>query len=370
MKKLITILGSLAVIVSVAAVAGGIAWVKQKQMELAASGGGLGPMPETVTAYAVEPLSFRQSASAVGTVVAPRWITLRNEVAGAVSRITLESGAVVNQGDLMLELDKNVEQASLESAEARCKITESTYKRTKQAFAMKAVTDLEVEQAEAEYEQSIAERARLQAIIEKKTLRAPFRARAGIINVHRGQYLPEGTEITTLQGIDDYVHIDFMLPQTVADQVTVGQTVSLLHAEMKLYGVVDALDAKSDRATRNLMVRANLKSPPASLSPNDSVRVDVEYGPEIPAMTVPIESIRRTPSGAHVFVVDTDANGNKIASMRMVLPGRTIGNRQAIMNGLKEGEQVIADGSFKLREGSPIVARLMDNSTPSTNASR
>ncbi len=357
MKTLVTVLASLAVLVSVGAIAGGIAWLKKMQIEAAASSGGHGPMPETVTAYPVEPTSYRQSTTAVGTIVASKWITLRNEVSGAVTQISLVSGATVRQGEIMMELDKSVEQASLESAEARCKIAESTYKRTKQASLVKGVTDLEVEQAQAEMDQAKAERARLKAIIEKKTLRAPFPAQAGIVNVHQGQYLSEGTEITTLQGIGDYIYVDFMMPQTIADEVVIGQPVSIQHGEKHLEGLIEAFDSKADRSTRNMMVRAILKNPPASLSPNDSVRVDIEYGKVIEAMSVPIEAIRRTPIGAHVFIVEKDANGNSIASMQSILPGRTIGNRQTVMSGLKEGQSVIADGSFKLRSGSPIVVR-------------
>ncbi len=355
MKSLVSVLASIAVLLGVFGVAGGVAWVKYIQIEQAKAAGGYGPMPETITARDVEPITFRQSATSVGTVVASKWITLRNEVSGAVVRLSVTSGSMVNQGDVMIELDKSVEQASLESAAARCKINESTFKRMKQAFQSKASTELEVEQSEAELAQSKAEFARLQAIIEKKTMRAPFRARAGLINIHPGQFLAEGTEITTLQGVGDFINIDFMMPQTIADQLKIDQEVTIQHAGGNFQATVKAFDSKADRSTRNLLVRAELRNPAESLTPNDSVHVDVEYGPEIQVMSVPIEAIRRTPMGAHVFVVEEDSKGGKIASMRTVIPGRTIGGRQAIMSGLSQQQQVIADGSFKLREGSPIV---------------
>ena len=51
--------------------------------------------------------------------------------------------------------------------------------------------------------------ARTKAVIARKTIRAPFSARLGMSDVHPGQFLNEGTDITTLQGVDEAVHVDF-----------------------------------------------------------------------------------------------------------------------------------------------------------------
>lgn len=352
-----SLLGSLAILLSVVLAGGGLWAYKRMQIQAAMAAPPMEMPPESVTSHPVVSVTYRQSASAVGTVVAPRWVTLRNEVSGAILKISVASGAQVEQGAVMIELDKSVEQASLESAEARCRITESTFKRLKQAMRNNATTELEMEQAEAELAQAKAEQTRLQAIIEKKTMRAPFAASVGLINVHEGQFLSEGTEITTLQGIDNYIHIDFMVPQTVADQLALNQAVTIRHAGQSLNAEVQAFDSKADRATRNTMVRAKLLNPPRNMTPNDSVDVEIDFGPEQTALAIPIEAIRRAPSGAHAFVVEKGANGNLMASMRTILPGRTLGREQVILGGLMAGDQVISDGSFKLHPGSPIVLK-------------
>ena len=63
----------------------------------------------------------------------------------------------------------------------------------------------EVDQARAARDVAQAQVARTRAVIARKTIRAPFRARVGIADVHPGQYLNEGTQLTTLQGVDDAV---------------------------------------------------------------------------------------------------------------------------------------------------------------------
>ena len=56
---------------------------------------------------------------------------------------------------------------------------------------------------------AVAQIARNKATIDRKTIRAAFRARVGISDVHPGQYLSEGTYLTSLQGVDQSAYVDF-----------------------------------------------------------------------------------------------------------------------------------------------------------------
>ncbi len=356
-KTLTLIFGSLAVLLATLGVGGGLAWFKYDQIRKAQAAGPPPMMPEMVSTAKVETIRFRQAATAVGTVMAPRWITLRNEVSGAIEELFVQSGQEVEIGQKLLVLDQSVEAASLDAAKARLDIAQSIYRRNYKMSSSEAVSEMELEQSEAEMRQAKAEVSRLEAIIAKKTIRAPFSAQLGILNVYEGQYLPEGSEIAPLQGRDDFVFVDFMLPQTVADEVTESEEVKIEYKLETLVGKIVAFDSRADRSTRNLLVRAELKNPPKGLSPNDSVRVEVPYGPEIEAQSIPMESLRRTPTGAHVFVVEQDQEGRMVAAIRPVLPGRIVGNRLTVMTGLSDADRVISEGSFKLRDGVLIAEK-------------
>ena len=93
-----------------------------------------------------------------------------------------------------------------------------------------ATSQEEVDQARAERDVALAQMARTRAIIARKTIRAPFRARVGIADVHPGQYLNEGTELTTLQGVAEAAHVDFTVAQRVAAGLRVGDSVGVLAA--------------------------------------------------------------------------------------------------------------------------------------------
>ena len=158
---------------------------------------------EVVTAAVATPRTHRASATAVGTVLALQSVTLKNEIAGTVHEAHLTPGEIVGPGAVLVALDVSVEAATLKAEEARTSLAETTLKRYEGLLQHQAVSAEEVDRARAERDVSLAEIARIRAIIARKTIRAPFRARIGISDVHPGQYLKEGTQLTTLQGVAD-----------------------------------------------------------------------------------------------------------------------------------------------------------------------
>jgi membrane fusion protein (multidrug efflux system) len=306
---------------------------------------------EIVSLSTAEEVETRSMATAIGTVLATQYIQLRTELVGTVSEVNFKPGERVQKNQVLVKLDTRVEDAQLESATAALAIAQSTYARSKQAWEAKAISELEYEQANAQLQQANADVARLEAIIAKKTLRAPFDAKAGLFDLQQGQYLPEGTAITMLQGIEPAVHIDFMMPQAVADSMRVGDEVQLVHFEKTLTASIIAIDSQADKVTRNILARSLLKNPPETLQPNDSVKVEMSYGPLISTVKIPFSALRSAPTGPYVYVaIPDEKEPEKLrAKIRSVQPGRSIDGFVTILQGLRVGETIVSDGSFKIR---------------------
>ncbi|MBX3421883.1 MAG: efflux RND transporter periplasmic adaptor subunit [Pirellulaceae bacterium] len=358
-------LSSMGVVAAVVLVGCGLVGLRYWQSTHMAQHGPPPEMPTAVVLAEATASSFRPTSAAIGTVVAPRSIVLSNEISGTVAQVQLSPGTVVEPGTVLVELDNSVEAAQLESAVAAAKMAQSRFNRTKQAQRNRAMTELELEEAEGQLAQAEARVAELKAIIERKRLVAPFRARVGLSNTHPGQYLPSGTEITSLQSVEGYYFIDFALPQHVAGSVEVGQRVQLLANRQNYTAKIEALDSRSDRLTRNLLARARLDDAPTDLKPGDSVQVQIEYGAECQGVSIPIEALRRTPVGAQVFVAKPNASGQLRAEQRSVVVQQSIGGQAILYSGVQVGEQVVTTGSFKLLDGG----LLQETSKPTHPAS-
>jgi membrane fusion protein (multidrug efflux system) len=262
------ILGSLLLI------GAGLAWWKYGQIKAAMSAP---PPPEPAAAAELLDVVARPwtpTVRLVGSVFALESISVSNEVSGVVRAVAFESGQVVDAGQVLLQLDDATEQADLaaaratqrvadadvqvaeaqvRSAQASATLAASDLRRVRQAVESKAAAETTLDRAAADVEQAQAllaqarsgvERAKaaseqaaakvrqLEVLAQKKTIKAPFKARVGIRSVHPGQYLGENTRVADLQGIADTVYLDFAIPQDQAWRVKPGMIFPAISATL------------------------------------------------------------------------------------------------------------------------------------------
>ena len=309
-----------------------------------------------VTAVAREHEHVRTTTS-IGTVVALRSITVKNELPGTVRHVALEPGKIVEAGTVLVALDVSVEEADLQALLAQAELARTQFARMQRMSEHRAASEMEVDSARAEQEVVQAQVARIKAVINRKIIRAPFRARIGISDVHPGQYLNEGTLLTTLQGVDDSAYVDFSVAQQVAASLRPGNSVNVIPAgegARAIKAEILAIDARVDPSTRNATVRAKIPAGERSPSPGASVRVQVAVGEPQLATAIPASAVRKGPAGDHVFVVVADEKGQTRARLREVQVDAMTGDEAVITKGLSPGEQVAASGSFKLREAALV----------------
>ncbi len=350
-------IGSILLLILVVSVGVGLAAWKYTAIQAieAASANRPEPMESVTVAFAKE-IEHRHTATSIGTVLALRSITLRNELPGTVRYVNLTPGQVVDTGMVLVALDVSVEEAELKAQEAQSALARTVLNRRKNLSHDRATTQEEVDRARADLDVALAQIARTKAIIARKTIRAPFRARIGMANLHPGQYLNEGTELTTLQGVDDAVHVDFTVAQQVAAGLREGDSVDISAAGQSstIAATIVAVDARIDPTTRNATVRARIEGAANAPSPGASVRVRVPIGLPRKAVAVPASAMRKGPGGDQVFVIELDKNGKTRAHVRPVESGAMLGDEVVIHAGLSAGERVAVSGSFKLREAALV----------------
>ncbi|HSJ16367.1 MAG TPA: efflux RND transporter periplasmic adaptor subunit [Longimicrobiales bacterium] len=363
-------LRSVALVAGTVAVGGGLFAWKYVSAQGAAGGAAAQAEPaEVVTEAVAVEREHRGATTSIGTVLATRSITLRNEVPGTVRVARLVPGQVVDAGRVLVALDVSVEEAELKALEARAELAQTTLERQQRMAERRAVSAMDLDNARAARDVALAEIERTRAIIARKTIRAPFRAVVGIADVHAGQFLEAGALLTTLQGVDDAANVDFAVAQTVAAGLRPGDRLDVFAGSDEttpLAARIVAVDARVDPSTRNAMVRARVDDG-AALAPGASVRVRVPVGAAQTAVVVPVSALRKGPQGDHVFVLAAGPTGEVRAHVRPVQAGPVLGDEVVILDGLTAGERLAATGSFKLRDGV-LVSIAPD--TPQVTAAR
>jgi membrane fusion protein (multidrug efflux system) len=348
------------------------------------------PYPQTVTATKVSSQDWQPTLAAVGSVVPVRGVDVTTEIAGLVREIHFKSGQDVRKGDVLVELNADSDKAQLAALEAAADLSATVLKRDKAQFDAQAIAQAQVDADAADLKSKRALAAQQQAIIDKKTIRAPFSGKLGITTVNPGQYVNPGDKIVTLQTIDP-IYVDFNLPQKQVGSLQVGQVVNVTSdgfAGLLFPGKITAISPKVDTTTRNVVVEATLANPKRQLLPGMFANAAVEVGDKKHYLTLPQTAITYNPYGSTVFVVMTAdeaaaaareaASGASAAApakaasgsglvvqQAFVITGETRGDQVAILKGLKEGQQVVTSGQVKLKNGTSIV---IDNSVLPANS--
>lgn len=384
--KVPTLLAGIAVFVVLGTVGGGLAFYKKRQIDASMNAP---PMPEFGESARIAPareIQWQPMSELVGTAFSLRSVRMSNELAGMVKEVRFESGSIIEAGDILLTLDDATEQADLAAAEAevrvaaariavgesRLRLAEAELGRVTEANSQNAATPIELDRRAAEVDSARADIERLKAEVDqakskvdqvkvrvaKHVIRAPFRGRAGIRTVHEGQFLAEGTTFVLLEEVADRIYLDFAIPQEYLTRVRLGLTVSATSPVLGPDPVgieVVAIDATVSNDTRNVRVRGIVDNPTVNgeqrIRPGMFVQVRVPVDAPKPHVAVPATAVRRATYGDHVWVVTPDDKGVLRAKQRPVKLGPAVGDDVIVLEGLKAGEVIATNGSFKLREG-------------------
>ena len=362
----------LMMLVLVGVVLGGLfgfkAFVGGKIKEAMAS---MADLPQTVSAAKAASSDWQPRIDAVGSLRAVRGADLSLEVAGVVEEITFQSGDEVQAGQVLLRLRNDDDVAKLQSLEATAQLAQITYDRDVKQLKAQAISQAIVDNDEANLRNAKAQVAQQKAMVDKKTLRAPFAGRLGLRQVDLGQFLSAGTVIATLQSLDP-IFVDFLLPQQSVAQLSVGQTVRVkvdAFLGREFAGKITAINPKVETASRNIQVRATLPNRDQKLLPGMFATVELETGAPQRLVTLPQTAVSYNPYGSLVYIVDDknkDAGGkpHPVARQVFVTTGATRGDQVAILKGVSEGDTVVTSGQVKLRNGVPLA---IDNRIVPTN---
>ena len=340
---------------------GGLAFIKYRQVQTAvAASSNFQPPPEAVTSIVAKETSWSNTIGVIGTMEAVHGVTVSADLPGTVSKINFESGKAVKSGDILVELDTRQEHAQLASWQAQHELANLNYDRAKNLASAGVVSRQDYDRANADQRQMEANVAEVKAIIERKTIRAPFSGILGLRKVNLGQYLAAGAPIVSLQSLDP-IYVDFGVPQEAALKVQVGRPLVVTSDDVPgrvFQGRVTALDSQIDQTTRNIQVQATLPNPGGKLRPGMFVQVAATWGQPGTFITLPASAISYAPYGDSVFVITDmkDPKGQIYRGVRQqfVKVGPARGDQVAVLSGLKPGEEVVTSGVFKLRNGAAV----------------
>ena len=351
----------LAMLTVTAAIVAGLGFVKFKQIQTAiGQAAAFQPPPEAVTTIVAETAQWPATLNAIGTMAAVQGVTVSADLPGTVDSVGFESGQIVREGEVLALLDTRQEQAQLAAADAQRELARLNFERMEGLLAGKVISQAEFDRATADDRQTEARVGEIKAVIERKTIRAPFSGVLGIRRVNLGQYMSGGDALVTLQSMNP-IYVNFGVPQQSVAEMRTGRTVRVTADELPnvdFTGRITAIDSAVDPSTRNVQVQATLANPGGRLRPGMFVKTAVALGAASAVVALPASAISYAPYGDSVYVVGDmkDRNGATYRGVRQqfVKLGESRGDQISVVSGLKPGDEVVTSGVFKLRPGAAV----------------
>ena len=355
------------------AVVGGLAYFQFK-VKPSMTAAFMSKMPRPVSGVSVEEArleTWTPRLAAIGSFKAVPGIDVAGQLPGLVAEVAVKNGQDVPKGALLFRIDDAIEQAELKSNAATLKNADVAYQRQQSLMARGVAAQANLDAATAARDTAAATVERAKVIIAQKAISAPFAGRIGIRKVDVGQYVAAGAALVSLQQLDP-LYIDFAAPEQFFGDLALGQTVTAqvdLLGGLKVTGKIVNLDARVDRDTRTLLVRAEMANPDKKVLPGMFGNVEVEAGQPHEAVTAPRTAISYSLYGDAVYVVvPQDAqkgfDGPLRVERRFVRLGDTRDERVAISEGVKAGEKVVTQGQIKLQPDAPVTIQANSGLPP------
>ncbi len=313
------------------------------------AGGGTAMSQMAVRVIVAPVRSERVSAEieALGTAHSNESIDVTAKVSNLVTAVRFEEGQQVRRGDLLVELDGAQARAELAIAEAAVTESRSQYKRSRELYTTKVLSDAQLDQIEAALKANEARVAVAQARLADTIIRAPFAGRVGLRRVSPGSLVNPGTVITTLDDTDT-IKLDFTVPETYLSTLGPGIPVtalSIAYPGKTFDGKVSSVDSRVDPSTRSVTVRALVPNPGGLLKPGMFLNVRLSRG-AADALLVPEQALVPEQGDVFVFVLE----GESVAKRLIRTGQRRVGDVQ-VLQGLVAGDLVVTEGTQKLRDG-------------------
>ena len=308
-----------------------------------------------VTAYTVTSQSWQPRLNAIGFIEPVQGVTLSVAEAGIVSRIHFQSGEQAQQGKLLVELDSSVEQSNLEASVAQQTTVQHTLERTRQLFRKHNASQADLDTAVSAHQSLQARIASLKATINRRKIVAPFNGTLGLRNIHAGQYLHPGDDVTVLE---DYstMRLNLSIPQNRIRDVYTGMPVEITtsaYPDHIFHGTVQAINPTVEGDSGVIRLQAIIPNPDNLLRAGMYASASLLQQPLANAIVIPQPAISFSLYGQMVYSIIKDHDQLKVEQKQVTVADNN-GRMALITKGLKAGEQIVVTGQVHLNNQTPV----------------
>nr|WP_269836441.1 efflux RND transporter periplasmic adaptor subunit [Rheinheimera soli] len=304
-----------------------------------------------VTTQVVSPSALVRQVTSLGTALANESVQIVTNTSDYLTALHINEGQRVEKGQLIAQLNDVEERARVAELSASLLDQKRQLDRVKNLAKTQATAQSLLDEQQTRVNTTQAQLDAVKARLNEMTIRAPFSGVLGLRQVSEGAYLTSGTVLTTLDDLN-LIRLEFSVAEYYLAQLKPGMAVnssSVAYPGKVFTGQIKAIDTRLDPVTRSVKVHALVPNEQLELRPGMLLNVGVTLD-ELQALQISEKAIVPLQNKHYVFVVNKD---NSVTQTEVQL-GQRMPGLVEIVSGLSSGDEVVIEGTTKIRSGSLI----------------
>jgi len=292
-------------------------------------------------------------------------IQVRAKVPGYVQDVLVDEGEVVRKGQLLFKLETASLSQDADAAQARINVAQVEVDKLKPLVDQGIISNVQLETAKANLQQAKSNRQSIVANIDYSNIKSPVNGVVGSINFRKGNLVSaqDAEPLTVVSSIEN-VYAFFSLNEkdliefiretkgkTLDDKVKNLPDVHLILADGSEYeqtGKIETISGSLDPGTGTVQFRATFPNPLGLLRNGSSATILLPRELDS-VLVIPSLSTFEQQNKKLVYLVQGDTLVPKTITVTSEINGITV------VKGLKEGDQILAEGVDKVRPGTKII---------------
>jgi len=307
-----------------------------------------------ITTKNVEKRIFEHYVEVSGAVKSRKNVLISAENMGSIRNVMHKEGSEVKRGQLILTMDTELYQRSLDQLETEYELAVIMFKKQANLWSQNIGTEIQYLEAKTRKESLENQIANIKTQISKSQVRAPFAGTIESVYVRESEMAQIGSPLVRIVNHHDmYIKADlseaYIGNFKKGDQVMVSFPSINQTIETKLSSVGQVIDEMN----RTFSIEALLPLTDFTIKPNLIAVVKVKDYQHADAVVIPSKLIQKDNRGEFVFVTKQDSD-ELVAKKVPIDRGRTYKANTMITNGLAGNEILIDEGFRDVAEGTKV----------------
>ena len=268
------------------------------------------------------------------------------QAGGRITKINVEIGDFVKEGQILAEIDK----AQLQQAQLSLSNQEVELARLKALYEAGGLSKSDLDAIELQYNVT---KTQVENLLENTVLRSPINGVVTARNYDVGDMCSMASPIFTVEQI---VPVKLLVGISESDYTKVkkGDSVEIKAdaiPDKTFYGKINRIYPTIDPATRTFTVEVVVQNNYRTLRPGMFVRAVVNFGTNNSVVIPDVAVVKQQGSGERfVYILNEDGT----VTYQKVLLGRRMGAEYEVLEGIQDGARIVTGGQIRLKDGIKV----------------